>query len=56
MMVPQGNWRSIFLLVGIFQVLHAVPLNTSTVGAAVSTVQPFVVLSGTSVPSMKTCA
>ena len=44
MMVPHGNWRSIVLLFGLRQVVHAVPLNTSCVGALASTFQPSVAL------------
>ena len=40
----------------ISQVVQAVPLNTSVVGAAMSTFQPFVALSGTSTPWIRTCA
>src|SRR5678815_6191959 len=51
-----GNPNSIFLLAGSRQVVHAVPLSTSPVGAAASTFQPFVALSGISTPSIFTCA
>jgi hypothetical protein len=36
------------MLAGSRQVVHAVPLNTICVGAAASTFQPFVALSGIS--------
>ena len=56
MMVLQGKAKPMLSLLGVCQVLQALPFSTSVLGALVSTFQPLVASSGIAVPWILTIA